>query len=314
MTDQKKLLSNAAAEMVGVEHMDANETANMNRALEAVKAKSFDVLHIPFRTRTELPVASDVDPSAESIVYPSFDMVGEAAVVSNYADDLPLADAIQTEATRRVVTLGMSYQYTKQDLRRAARGMNLPARKAEAARRGIEQKLEKVIVSGSAPHNIPALSAYPGVPIVSTALPAWASATSAQVLADIAALTNAIVSTSGGIHRPNKMFVPEATYQTLKFLMIANTNQSILSWLMDPVNMMGIQVVPWNTFATAGASSATRVMLGQFTDDICRVEITQEIEVEAGQPKNLSVIFPMTLRTAGFVVNYPLAFAYMDAR
>lgn len=294
---------------------DANETAMFGRQLESIKPATFDVLYAQFKGRTVAPVASDTDPYAESIVYQSYDMVGEGKIVSNYADDLPLADMVASESVRKLVTIGAAYHYSFLDVGRMAKqGRPLPEGRAMAARRAVEQKLEKVIALGSAPHNIPGMTAYPNVPVVSTALPAWASATTSQILADIRALVSSITTGTQNVHTPNKILVPNSVMEILRFKLIDNTSMSILEWIQNPSGPIGLMVEAWEQFATAGVSSATRIMAGQFDASICRTEIPQELVVEAGQPDNLVVKFPMHLRTAGFVINYPLAFAYMDAR
>lgn len=308
-----KLLTKSAEEAIGVEHFDANETAMFQRGLESIKAQAFDVLYAPFKGRSVAPVASDTDPYADAIVYQSYDMVGEAKIVSNYADDLPLADMIASESTRRLVTIADAYHYSLLDLGKMARGRPLPEGRAQAARRAIEQKLEKVIALGSSPHNIPGMTAYPSVPVVAGIGPAWTGATTTQILTDIRALVSSVTTGTQNVHTVNKMIVPNSVYEILSFKLIDNTSMSILTWLRDPANM-GLTVESWEVFATAGVGSTTRIMVGQFDASICRTEIAQELKVEPGQADNLAVKFPMHLRTAGFVINYPLAFAYMDGR
>lgn len=314
MTVKQKVMGRSVEEALGVEHFDANETAMYQRALEYIKAEPFNVEYANFVGRTIVPVSSDVDPGAESVVYQSYNMIGEAKIVSHYADDLPLADLVASETNRRVVTLADAYHYSVFDMRKAIRsGMSLPEGRGMAARRALEQKLEKLIAFGSSAHNIPGLTAYPSVPVVSGGGTAWASATDAQILSDIRLLKNSITTGTQNIHRVTKLIVPNAIFEILSFKLISNTSMSILQWLRDPANF-GLEVAPWEAFATAGGSSSTRIMAGQFERSIIRTEITEEITQEPAQWTNLAAKVPMHMRTTGVVANYPLAFAYMDGR
>ena len=102
-----------------------------------------------------VPIASDVPEYAETVVYKTYDTVGMAKIVANYADDLPRADVLGTEYTVRVKTVADSYGFNIMELKASAGlGTNLPTRKGEAARRAIEVKLNKVAMVGDAEYGL----------------------------------------------------------------------------------------------------------------------------------------------------------------
>ena len=93
--------------------------------------------------------------AGETIIYKTYDTVGMAKVIANYADDLPRADVAGTEHTVRVKSIGASYGYNVQELKASAGlGTNLPTRKGEAARRSIEVKLNQIAMTGDAAYNL----------------------------------------------------------------------------------------------------------------------------------------------------------------
>lgn len=140
--------------------------------------------------------------AGETIIYKTYDTVGMAKVIANYADDLPRADVAGTEHTVRVKSIGASYGYNVQELKASAGlGTNLPTRKGEAARRSIEVKLNQIAMTGDAAYNLHGMLTHPN--IGTTTLPSakkWAQATGQEIVADLDALWNAVRLQSQGVH------------------------------------------------------------------------------------------------------------------
>src|SRR6185312_1984492 len=122
---------------------DAGETAFITRQLLYIKARTFDVKYTMFRARDFLPVSHEVPPGAEQWSFWSWDLVGMAKVIANYATDFESVDVFKTEVISNIKSLGAKYTYTIQDMRRVAMaapqgGGQLDYKRAAAARRVIE--------------------------------------------------------------------------------------------------------------------------------------------------------------------------------
>src|SRR5690606_26708345 len=69
------------------------------RQLDYVKARTYDRKLPPMNGLTLVPQSSDTPEWAETITYRSYDSVGMAKIIANYADDLPRVDVTVKENT-----------------------------------------------------------------------------------------------------------------------------------------------------------------------------------------------------------------------
>src|SRR5690606_194685 len=124
-----------------------NEDASVfsARQLDYVRARTYDRKLPPMNGLLLVPQESDAPEWAETITYKSYSAVGMAKIIANYADDLPRADVSGEERSVPVRTIGDSYGYNINELNASiALGAQLPERKATAARRAIEIKLNQI--------------------------------------------------------------------------------------------------------------------------------------------------------------------------
>ena len=135
-------------------HFDSAEDASVffARELDFVKAQSYDVEYPEFTALKLFPMSSEVDPGAETITYYSYDKVGLAKIISNYATDLPRADVKGKPTTAIIKSIGDSFGYSIQEMRASRMaGKSLDTRKAEAARYQIDYLNNKIAWNGDAP-------------------------------------------------------------------------------------------------------------------------------------------------------------------
>src|SRR5579859_3975719 len=100
--------------------LDAGETAVIARQLLYIKARTYDVKYPMFKARDFIPVSHEVPTGAETWAYWQWDMYGMAKIIANYAKDFPRADFVKKEFQKAIKSLGSSYGYTVQDMRRIA--------------------------------------------------------------------------------------------------------------------------------------------------------------------------------------------------
>ena len=142
--------SNIPASLVGT-RFDSAEDASVffARELDYVKSQSYDVEYPELTALSLFPMSSEVDPGAETVTYYSYDKVGLAKIISNYATDLPRADVKGKPTTAIIKSLGASYGYSIQEMRASAMaGKSLDTRKAEAARYQIDYLNNKIAWCG----------------------------------------------------------------------------------------------------------------------------------------------------------------------
>ena len=297
---------------------DANESMFFARQLEAIKAQTYDVKRANLNALQLMPVSTDVPEGATTITYRQYDTVGMAKVIANYANDLPRADVIGKEFTSNIRSIGNAFGYNTQEIRSAIfAGVNLPARKAMAATRAHQEKINALAFTGDADHGLPGLISNANVPEVTLAADGtgssktFASKAADKIVRDVNSLINKIISQSKGVHRATEVWMPVEQYA-----LIATTQNSTAS---DTTILQFLQQVhPGVTFRQvveldgAGASSADRMYAIENSRDNWAIEIPMMMKMYSPQQKGLEFEVPVESRFGGVIIEYPLSMCFAD--
>lgn len=295
---------------------DAKYTAILEKKLEYVKTKIYDIVYPQFKARQLIPVSNEADPGAESITYEQWDTFGMAHVIANYADDLPMIEELAEDFTTKVKGIGVGYQYTLQDLRRAAMAnVNLSMKKGRAARKHIEFKIEDIAATGDAKYGLTGLANNANVGLTTPTTGTWSGATAAQIIADIDKLVKAVVDQTKEVYPPTTLLMDVSLYSLIATKRVSTTGDTSRTVLKDYLESSAFikEIVAWNKLATADAAgTGPRIIAYSKDPDICSLEIPQEFEQLPPQAKNLAFVVPCHARCAGVIVPLPIAMEYMD--
>lgn len=281
------------------------------RQLEEVKARSYDVRYADLVYRELIPVTFATPAGATTITYETFDSVGVAKIIQNYAGDLPRADINGKETTIPVRTIGDSFGYTVQEVASAQMaGTPLQQRKADAARRAIEEKMNDIAFNGAPEHGLNGFFTHPNIPVIN-ATGAWSGLTGAQILADLNGMASTMVETTLMIERPNLLLLPVAQYNLIfTSFRVDNTDMSIAKQFIEnsPYFTSTDQIMPINQMANVTAFSGDDVaIMYNRSPDKLEFEIPQDVTFYPTQDRNLETIVPVASRCAGMNVYYPLS-------
>jgi hypothetical protein len=271
-----------------------------------------------------IPVSSEADPGAEKIFYRQYDQTGLAKIIANYADDLPDADVLGQEYFATVKTLGASYKYNFQEMRAAVYGnVPLEQRRANAARRAIAQKENKLAFFGDSNSGLVGLFTAPNV--TSVTIPAtgtgsttqWVNKTPDQILFDMNLVANTVVSTSLGVENPDTMLLPLAQFNYVASTARSDySDKTILNYFLE--NNPYIKQVEWvNELKGAGSSGSgsgpyDRMYAYRRSPEVLTMEVPSDFEQHELEIRNLIYKVNCTERYGGVLVYYPLAIAYGD--
>lgn len=134
--------------------IDANETGAFARELEAIQAGVIEKKFPALVGASIVPLAgAHIFPGARSHTYREIDAWGEAELLEEFSlDDFPSAEVKGNEVTGKIRSWGAKYSYTFEDLRaKPSLSWDITARKEVAARKAMEEKLDKLIMSGGGP-------------------------------------------------------------------------------------------------------------------------------------------------------------------
>lgn len=297
--------------------LDAGETASLAKQLEHVYAKTYDVKYGEHKARRFIPIDTSVDAAAEFYTYRQWDMFGMAKLVANYADDLPRVDALAKEYPAAIKSLGASYGYSVQDMRRAAKaGSQLDARRAAAARRAHEQAFDDLMAFGDADAGLSGFTNSSAVPIVSPTTGTWVTsvATPLQMIQDLNDLVNSIVTATKETFVPDTLLLSNISFQRLNSTPMSTTgdaDKTVLRFFLDN-NPYITDVDQWSKLNAAGAASASRAIAYKRSEEVLAGVEPQSFEQFPPQWRNLEAVIPTHSRVGGVRIQYPLAIAYMD--
>ena len=301
-------------------HLDANESAFFMRELEYVKSVTYDVKYKPLKALLLFPTSTEANTGASQIIWRQFALVGNAKIVGDDSNDLPLADTYGIENPYKVKPVGVKYRYTIQEIRQSMfTGKRLDQRSAAAARRAIDQTINSIALIGDSDNGINGLINFPG--IGSYSVPAdgtgssqlWSSKTGDQINRDVTGIINAVFNATNGVEYPDTLLMPVQQYAYIATTRMTQfTDRTILEFLL--MSSPFIKTVDWlpNELAGAGVGATNRMMIMARDDMHLSLEIPQPFEQFDPQQTGFVFEVPCHARTAGLLIYYPQSVAYGD--
>lgn len=314
--------------LVGVQGLrfDSAEDASVffARELDFIKSQSYDVEYPEFTALSLFPISSEVNPGAETVTYYSYDKTGLAKIISNYATDLPRADAKGKPTTAIIKSLGDSYGYSVQEMRASRMaGKSLDVRKAESARYQIDYLNNKIAWAGDEETGLMGvLSTGNDVPLY--ILPnneggtstAWKDKTAAEILKDINGMQAQVARNTKNVERPDTLAIPSDVFIDISTRQIDNTGYTVKRFVLENAPYLKEIVAAselqadspeTNPYGSAAGTGKSVALL--FKKDARKLTIENPLPFYQYplQPQGLEVIVPCEARTAGAIIYYPLS-------
>lgn len=292
------------------------------KQLAHIKTKAYDKEFPELSGLKLFPQTSDTDEGASYIEYYSYEPVGFAAIIANYASDLPRVDVKGTPHRAEIVNIGDSYGYNVQELRACRRNAvlgimkSLDAVRAEAARRVYDVKVNHLIWNGDEKAKIVGiLSSDNNIPVYTLQNGAggkadWASKTADEIAADIAGILNYIDTLTQSVEHPDSWVMPNDLYTALNLRRIDGTGESVLSYIKEHTP----QIKNWETAGELSKSNKDYNTTGKnigllYTKDADKMyhDVPMAFLQHAPQDRNLEIVINCEGRDAGMVIPYPLS-------
>lgn len=303
----------------GLERIDANTGLFFARQLEALRPAVFDRAYPALKGKTFVPINNQISNSDESYAYRSYDSVGTAKIVKDYAKDFPTVGLKANEARSPIVSIGDSYRWSIQEMRAAQRaGVSLDAKLALTARFIIERKIDELLLVGDSDVGVAGLFTLSGVTTYTVpndgtgATKTWSTKTTAQILRDLFGISNQIFTDSKEIELPDTIILPTSRYGVMSTTKMGdNDTRTIMqAWLAAEPRIK--TVLSSGKLETAGASGTARMVA--FQRDSTKIEgiIPQEFEDFPPQWESMAAVVTCHARCGGVVAYYPKSIAYGD--
>lgn len=299
-----------------VELLNDEGSIFFERELEHIKAKTFEVQYADIMFRSLWPVATDANPGATHITYQVYDKRGMAKIINTYAGDLPRADVDGREVTVPVRTIGSSFGYSRKEILSARMaGKSLEQRRADAARRAIEEFMNNVSLFGDSDSGLYGVLTHPNIPVSdvpdgAALTPEWSTKTADEILDDINAIFSEVNANTEGKERANTLLLPLAQWNLIFTKRVPDLSMTIAQlviqnspYLSSPSDIVAVPQLE-------GAGTAGVDVMIAYPKDPMKVEfeIPEDIIFHPEERRNLEVITPVTAECGGLNVYYPLAF------
>lgn len=299
-------------------HLDANETAMLDRQLKYVETQTYDIQYPELRHRKYIPQDTSVPAGAESILYRQYDRVQNAKIVADFADDIPFADVIAREFPIPIKTVGTAFKYSLRDLEHSAfSGVPLDSMKAAAARDSIERELDDIACVGRPEVGLLGLINNPNVDVIgvdtANGQTLWnPTKTSTGIIADLAKISNYVVTKTNQIYGVNTILMGVPLFQLIKNMPYSpNSDRTVLEWFKS--NNPGVEIDGWNKLNTANAAGTGPRIVAYFKDPrVLQEKNPLPFTQLPPQAKAMAFVVYCRALTAGVHIYQPGAVVYMD--
>ena len=290
------------------------------RELDYIKSKSYDKVYPEFTALNHFPITHEVPEGAETVTYYSYEKTGMAAIIDNYATDLPRADVKGEPTTAFVKSVGNSYGYSIQEMRASRMaGKSLDTREAESARYAIDRTTNTIAFAGDKKNNLMGMLS-PGnniplftlsqVQVGSQQKTEFEHKSADQILKDINAMFAYQAKITKNVERADTLALPASVYIDISTRQIPNTGYTVKKFLLENAPYLK-DIIPAPELE--GDSTETNP-LGKnaallFTNSAEKfsLEIPMAFYQYPLQNRNLEVIVPCEERVAGIIMYYPLS-------
>jgi len=302
-----------------VMNLDANESIFFKRQLEYIKSNTYDVKYRTLKGLSLFPISTEAGPAATEITWRSWDKVGMAKMIADYATDFPRVDIYGTEQSIKIKGMGASYGYSIEEIRRAMMaGVPLEAKRAAMVREVIERKHDSIIWNGDTETGLKGFIGYPGiteytVPNGVGGSQLFTAKTSDEILKDLNGIVDAIITATSGVEQPDTMLLPLTRYQYISQKRLSDDSEkTVLKYFLE--NNPYIKRMEWVVeLETAGAGATKRAIV--YKNDPAHLEYSMPLpfeQFEATQ-KGMSFEIPAYSKSGGMIIFYPGSVCFADS-
>ncbi|WP_419636502.1 major capsid family protein [Thiolapillus sp.] len=283
--------------------------------LRYMEAQLYETKYPALKSREIFPIDYAVPAGAKEAGYDMWDGYGEAKVIDNYSDDLPMVGVSMSRSIGPIAGFGVGADYSIQDIREAQMaGMPLNAFKLRVARRAWEIRLDNIALNGIPDVKIPGFLSISDVPTstASGTTTSWANKDGEAMLKDMYKMVTDTRNLTNGVEEPNRLVMSDRNYSRIMQTRVSQyTDKKVLPEFLENCRVPGMQVIPW--FKLQGASAGSDKMISfRYDQDVVKLIIPLEFEMLPPQPRNLTFVINTHARCGGIQMVYPKACRKME--
>ena len=296
-------------------NFDEAGSAYVARQLTHIRAQVLETKKAALNAFTVFPVQTDVPAGADSAVQRVYDSVGTAAIISNYADDLPRIDLMAKETAVKVHLVGGAYGWNYRTVQNAQfSGVNLSAEKGRMTKKAIDTELNRLAWKGDSAYGIvgflndPNISEYTLPGDGSESSTKLADKTETQILRDLNAFVQSVGEATHYTETVNTLLLPPNVYAYLNTLRLTDSDRTVMEFFRasHPEITRVMQVGELRNASDDGTKDV--MIAGYFDPSYVKFEIPQRFDQLPVQYQNLEYIINCVATTIGVTTAVPYAF------
>jgi hypothetical protein len=299
--------------------LDASQSIFFARELEEIDGQMYEVKYAKLEAFELVPVKT-LDPGTETYTWRLWDGRGIAEMTSNYSTTSPRADVEGAEASSTVRSIRNSFGYNVQEIRAAAKEKRpLENMRAAQARKGINEKINRVALLGDAAHGIVGLfnqantqTFTPGTKTGGGTAWTGAGATPDEILNDLFGMVDQIPTTTNEVEQPTVLLLPYARLRLIgrKRLGTLGDSHTILSFFKQERPNITVRGALY--LDTAGAGGVARAVVYDPKPENLELLVPIPFESFPPQLRGMEYVVENHARMGGVVNRFPLAMLYAD--
>lgn len=291
---------------------DAGEARLFETMLQHVVAALVPTLYIPNQARTLFPIDQSFPAGATTILKQRVIDEDDPGLgqMSGNADDIQLVEVSAEGDIYRLLSFARGIVWTLDELEEAAfAGVPLQQEKLNALNRAVERVFEIVALLGYETGNIVGAYKHPSIVATLPITGGWATATADQIVADIAALIEAVALANGN-YRPNRLIIPQTLVRYLK-VRRSNTDLNVRQMVMD--DEPSLQIMECHRANLYNATDdGPRIMALVADPQFLNIGVARPFTLEPPEKHGFSYRLIGRQKLAGCIASVPLTAGYMD--
>lgn len=276
---------------------------------------------------TAIDISKEIPVGAETYSYQILTFVGEALILANGADDIPMINAYAEKRIGEIKTLVDGYSYTVEDIEHAQfAGINLNAQFAIGAREILERKFDILGYTGDSRYNLLGFVNHPNVPSSTVTNDGnqnggsnstrWRHKTADQIYRDLSNFATSMRIATNGAYSMEAIALPEEEFGIINntpYPANSSAGKTILSFFLETQRQTpaGVQSVYPMAYLAGQGAGGTDMMVGyQKRADRLVLHMPLDFTQQPVQMTNLSYKVPCRMKTGGVQVTKPLSMRY----
>lgn len=273
-----------------------------------------------------VPIDTSADEFASSVTYEAADTYGQADFINGGSDDIPLVGTTLQQFETPVAEAAVGYDWSWIEIGKALRlGINLPDRKAFAARRAYEEMIDRIALKGDAGKKFHGLFNHPSITPVPAPNGDWGvvgapgSATPQEMIDDVNAAIMNIFNGTNTVEIANRLLLPWSKWALLsQTVMSTQDSRTVLNFIRENnvlTAMTGerLDIRGVRELDTIGVSGQPRMIAYRYSDEVLKMHVPMPFRfLQTHQSGPLRYVVPAVWRLGGLDIRLPRAVVYMD--